>query len=127
MLYRFKELILVSFCCSAGFVYCSAADLTIWNLLSNAIKFTPKDSRGQIKHQRINSHIKFLVADNGQGTEAEVLPFIFERFRQSDSSTTRMNGGLGLWLAIVRRLEKIKFTEDFSQNKSADKSSVLCK
>jgi len=76
----------------------------IWNLLSNAIKFTPKDRRVQIKLERINSHVEIIVTDDGQGISPDVLPFIFERFRQADSTTTRTHGGLGLGLAIVRHL-----------------------
>lgn len=76
----------------------------IWNLLSNAIKFTAKEGRVQVKLQRINSHVEIVVSDNGQGISRDVLPFIFERFRQADSSMSRAHGGLGLGLAIVRHL-----------------------
>jgi PAS domain S-box-containing protein len=76
----------------------------IWNLLSNAIKFTPRSGRVQVRLERINSHVEIIVADDGQGISPDVLPFIFERFRQADSTTTRAHGGLGLGLAIVRHL-----------------------
>lgn len=76
----------------------------VWNLLSNAIKFTPKAGRVQIRLERINSHVEITVTDTGQGISAEVLPYIFERFRQADSTSTRQHGGLGLGLAIVRHL-----------------------
>lgn len=76
----------------------------IWNLLSNAIKFTSKDGRVQIKLERVNSHVEIIVSDDGQGISPDVLPFIFERFRQADSTSTRTHGGLGLGLAIVRHL-----------------------
>lgn len=76
----------------------------IWNLLSNAIKFTPRDGRVQVKLERINSHVEIIVRDDGQGISPDVLPFIFERFRQADSTMTRAHGGLGLGLAIVRHL-----------------------
>jgi PAS domain S-box-containing protein len=76
----------------------------IWNLLSNAIKFTSRDGSVLVKLERINSHVEIVVADDGQGISPEVLPFIFERFRQADSTTTRAHGGLGLGLAIVRHL-----------------------
>ena len=79
----------------------------IWNLLSNSIKFTPKEGRVQIKLERINSHVEISVADNGIGIDSEILPYVFERFRQSDSSTTRKYGGLGLGLAIVRHLVEL--------------------
>ena len=79
----------------------------VWNLLSNSIKFTPKGGRVQVKMERINSHVEITVADNGIGIEPDTLPYIFERFRQSDSSTTRSHGGLGLGLAIVRHLVEL--------------------
>ncbi len=76
----------------------------IWNLLSNAIKFTPKGGRVQIRLERINSHVEIIVTDSGQGISPDILPYIFERFRQADSTTTRTHSGLGLGLAIVRHL-----------------------
>ncbi len=76
----------------------------IWNLLTNAIKFTPKGGRVLVRLERVNSHVEIIVSDNGQGIEADVLPFVFERFRQADSTSTRAHGGLGLGLAIVRHL-----------------------
>ena len=79
----------------------------VWNLLSNAIKFTPKRGRIQVCLQRINSHVEIVVTDTGQGISAEFLPYVFERFRQADSSITRSFGGLGLGLAIVRQLVEL--------------------
>jgi CheY-like chemotaxis protein/anti-sigma regulatory factor (Ser/Thr protein kinase) len=76
----------------------------IWNLLSNAVKFTPKGGRVQVRLERINSHIEIIVSDSGIGISPEIMPFIFERFRQADSASTRQHGGLGLGLAIVRHL-----------------------
>ncbi|RZA24509.1 MAG: PAS domain-containing hybrid sensor histidine kinase/response regulator [Proteobacteria bacterium] len=76
----------------------------IWNLLSNSIKFTPKGGRVQIRLERINSHIEVIVSDNGLGIAPEMLPFVFDRFRQADATTTRTQGGLGLGLSIVRHL-----------------------
>ncbi|HST50390.1 MAG TPA: ATP-binding protein [Pyrinomonadaceae bacterium] len=76
----------------------------IWNLLSNAIKFTPRDGRVQVRLERTGSHVEITVADDGQGIGLDILPHVFERFRQADSSTTRAHGGLGLGLAIVRHL-----------------------
>lgn len=79
----------------------------VWNLLSNAIKFTPKGGRVQIGLKRINSHVEITVTDTGQGISAEFLPFVFDLFRQADSSITRSFGGLGLGLAIVRQLVEL--------------------
>jgi signal transduction histidine kinase/ActR/RegA family two-component response regulator len=78
-----------------------------WNLLSNAIKFTPRGGRVQIALQRVNSHVEITVTDTGQGITAEFLPHVFERFRQSDSSSTRRHAGLGLGLAIVKQLVEL--------------------
>ncbi|HEV2170454.1 MAG TPA: ATP-binding protein, partial [Candidatus Binatus sp.] len=78
-----------------------------WNLLSNAVKFTPAGGRIQIRLQRVGSHAEFTVSDTGIGIDSKLLPHIFERFRQGDSSTTRQYGGLGLGLAIVRHLVEL--------------------
>lgn len=75
-----------------------------WNLLSNAIKFTPKGGRIKVILRHSESHLEISVCDNGQGISAEFLPYVFERFRQADSSSTRQHGGLGLGLAIVRHV-----------------------
>lgn len=76
----------------------------LWNLANNAIKFTPKGGQVSIKLERVDSSISLSVEDTGQGIEPEFLPFIFERFRQADGSTTRRYGGLGLGLALARHL-----------------------
>jgi PAS domain S-box-containing protein len=79
----------------------------IWNLINNASKFTPKNGRIEISVERIHSQLKIVVSDNGQGIEADLLPFLFERFRQGDVSTKRNSGGLGLGLAIVKHLVEL--------------------
>ncbi|MGC2236579.1 MAG: ATP-binding protein [Pyrinomonadaceae bacterium] len=79
----------------------------IWNLVSNAIKFTPNDGRVEVSLKRVDSNIEINVSDTGIGIEAKFLPFVFERFRQADSSTTRADRGLGLGLAIVRHLVEL--------------------
>jgi PAS domain S-box-containing protein len=79
----------------------------VWNLLSNAVKFTPKGGRVQVRLERINSHVEIVVSDTGRGINADVLPHVFERFLQADSSTAREHGGLGLGLAIVRHLAEL--------------------
>lgn len=75
-----------------------------WNLLSNAIKFTPRGGRVEIRLERTDSQAEIKVTDTGQGISAEFLPFVFDRFRQADNTTSRRHGGLGLGLAIVRHL-----------------------
>jgi signal transduction histidine kinase len=77
----------------------------IWNLLSNAIKFTPKGGFIQVKLERIDGYVQVRVSDTGQGISAEFLPYVFDRFRQADS--TNKQGGLGLGLAIVRHLVEL--------------------
>ncbi len=76
----------------------------IWNLLSNAIKFTHRGGKIQIQTARDESQVLITIRDNGQGIAPEFLPYVFDRFRQADSSSVRKHGGLGLGLAIVRHL-----------------------
>jgi CheY-like chemotaxis protein len=68
------------------------------------MKFTPKGGKVQVQLERINSHIEITVSDTGPGIEEGFLPHVFEQFRQADSTSTRVHGGLGLGLAIVRHL-----------------------
>jgi PAS domain S-box-containing protein len=79
----------------------------VWNLLSNAVKFTPKDGSIRVSLERTKSYFEIKVADTGPGIDPEFLPYVFERFRQGDSSTTKKYGGLGLGLAIVRQLVEL--------------------
>ncbi len=93
----------------------------VWNLLANAVKFTPEGGRIEIRLRAITptnyrprlsatgplSQAELTVTDTGKGIAPEVLPYIFERFRQADSKTTRQFGGLGLGLAIARQLVEL--------------------
>jgi signal transduction histidine kinase/ActR/RegA family two-component response regulator len=79
----------------------------VWNLLANAIKFTPANGRIEVKVERAGRYAQLCVSDSGQGISAEFLPFIFDRFRQADGTSTRQHGGLGLGLAIVRQLVEL--------------------
>lgn len=79
----------------------------IWNLLANAIKFTPSGGRIEVKVERAESNARIRVSDTGQGISHVFLPYIFDRFRQADGTTTRQHGGLGLGLAIVRHLVEL--------------------
>ena len=76
----------------------------IWNLLSNAIKFTPKHGEVTVRAARTGDRLVIEVADTGIGIKTDFLPFVFDRFRQSDGSITRSHGGLGLGLSISRHL-----------------------
>lgn len=75
-----------------------------WNLFSNAVKFSPRGGEVRVTASGENGAVHVSVADDGIGITKEFLPFIFDRFRQADGSTTREHGGLGLGLAIVRHL-----------------------
>ncbi len=79
----------------------------VWNLVSNAIKFTSRDGTVHVGLRSLNGHAHIEIADNGQGIAPDVLPHIFERFQQADSSSTRRHGGLGLGLAIVKNLSEM--------------------
>jgi PAS domain S-box-containing protein len=79
----------------------------VWNLLMNAVKFTPKDGRIQLALQRVGSHLEIVVSDTGAGIRRELLPVIFDRFKQGESGSTRNQGGLGIGLAIVRHLVEL--------------------
>jgi signal transduction histidine kinase/CheY-like chemotaxis protein len=79
----------------------------VWNLLANAIKFTPSGGTVEVRVERANADLQVCVTDTGHGISAEFLPFIFDRFRQADSTSTRAHGGLGLGLAIVRHLVEL--------------------
>jgi PAS domain S-box-containing protein len=74
----------------------------IWNLLSNAVKFTQRNGTVRVSARRASSHIQISVRDNGEGIDPQFLPHIFEPFRQAESPQTRVHGGLGLGLSIVR-------------------------
>lgn len=77
------------------------------NLLTNSVKFTPTGGEIVVQLERSGSNVSIQVRDNGQGINPQLLPFIFERFRQGDNSSTRRIGGLGLGLAIVRHLVEL--------------------
>jgi len=79
----------------------------VWNLVMNAVKFTPKGGRVQVHLQRVNSHVEIVVSDSGEGIALDVLPFVFDRFTQADSSSTRGHGGLGIGLALVKHLVEL--------------------
>ncbi|MEW5857831.1 MAG: PAS domain S-box protein [Cyanobacteriota bacterium] len=94
----------------------------VWNLLSNAVKFTPDGGRVEVRlsgvrgqesgvrgkeQQTTNNYAQIQVSDTGKGISPDFLPHVFDYFRQADSTTTRVFGGLGLGLAIVRHLVEL--------------------
>ncbi|HEX8172510.1 MAG TPA: ATP-binding protein [Thermoanaerobaculia bacterium] len=79
----------------------------VWNLLANAVKFTPRDGSVTVRLERVEAHCELTVTDTGEGISPTFLPYVFDRFSQADSSSTRAHGGLGLGLGIVRHLVEL--------------------
>jgi signal transduction histidine kinase len=79
----------------------------LWNLLSNAIKFSPENSKVEVKLRASGKKSFIQVTDYGQGIAPEFLPYVFDRFRQADGTTTRKHGGLGLGLSIVKHIVEL--------------------
>lgn len=114
----------------------SDSDTTIWsdpsrlqqiifNLISNAIKFTPPDGTVEVLAGEIGDEWWLSVRDTGCGIDPEFLPFVFERFRQEDSSTARKHGGLGLGLSIVRNLVELHGGHVSVESRGHDRGSVF--
>jgi signal transduction histidine kinase/ActR/RegA family two-component response regulator len=97
----------------------------VWNLLANAIKFTPSGGRIEIKVERAGRNLKLRVSDTGQGIDPGFIPFIFDRFRQADGTTTRQHGGLGLGLAIARHLVELHGGTIKAESAGAGKGSTF--
>ncbi|HIK06019.1 MAG TPA: PAS domain S-box protein [Trichormus sp. M33_DOE_039] len=104
-----KSLQIQTFIDDVGMVLGDAARLqqVVWNLLSNAVKFTPSGGKIVIRLAKVDAQAQIQVIDTGIGIEPQFLPYIFDYFRQADSSITRNFGGLGLGLAIVRHLVEL--------------------
>jgi signal transduction histidine kinase/CheY-like chemotaxis protein len=96
-----------------------------WNLLTNAIKFTPKGGEVGVRVERDGSDVLIRVSDTGQGIAPEFLPYVFDRFRQADGSTTRAHGGLGLGLAIVRHLVELHGGRVTAESAGAQRGSTF--
>ena len=79
----------------------------VWNLLSNSVKFTSSGGKIAVKLDRADTDAQITVTDTGKGIEPDFLPYVFDYFRQADSTITRKFGGLGLGLAIVRHLVEL--------------------
>jgi CheY-like chemotaxis protein len=97
----------------------------IGNLLSNAIKFTPPGGRITVQLREIDGRAVVSVIDTGQGISADLLPHIFDRFRQGDSSTTRGAGGLGLGLTLVREIVALHGGTVSAASEGSDQGSTF--
>lgn len=89
-----------------GFVRGDASRLqqVVWNLLANAVKFTPAGGQVTVSLSAVDGYAQLQIRDNGKGIRPDFLPHVFELFNQQDSSISRSFGGLGLGLAIARRV-----------------------
>jgi signal transduction histidine kinase/DNA-binding response OmpR family regulator len=96
-----------------------------WNLLSNAVKFTPEEGRVRVEVKRTSTSVRVSVSDSGIGIKPEFLPFIFDRFRQADGSTTRVHGGLGLGLSIVKHLVQLHQGNVNVESQGQDKGTTF--
>jgi len=95
----------------------------MWNLLSNAIKFTPSRGRIDLRLERAGSHARLTVRDTGRGIGRELLPHIFDRFRQDDG--TRRHGGLGLGLTIVRHIVELHEGKVWAESDGEGRGATL--
>ena len=95
----------------------------VWNLVSNAFKFTPKGGSVTVRLNEVDGDVQVEVVDTGIGISPDFLPFVFDRFRQADSSMSRRHSGLGLGMAIVRHLVELHggtvTVESAGENKGA--------
>jgi signal transduction histidine kinase/ActR/RegA family two-component response regulator len=112
---------------AAGPVVGDAARLqqVVWNLLMNAVKFTPTGGRVDLRLGRAGSRVEIVVSDTGQGIAPDVLPHVFERFRQADSSSTRKHGGLGLGLALVKHLLELHGGDVVAQSEGEGRGATF--
>ncbi|QHG15486.1 hybrid sensor histidine kinase/response regulator [Nostoc sp. ATCC 53789] len=97
----------------------------VWNLLSNALKFTPKEGKIEVRLEQADGYAQIIVSDTGKGISPEFLPFVFDYFRQADSTSTRNFGGLGLGLAIVRNIVEIHGGIVKAKSEGEDKGSIF--
>jgi PAS domain S-box-containing protein len=97
----------------------------VWNLLSNAIKFTPEGGFVELRAEQSGERIRIIVSDTGKGIVPEFLPYIFDRFRQADGSSSRRHGGLGLGLALVKHLVELHGGEITAASEGAGRGSIF--
>src|SRR3954469_7791649 len=97
----------------------------IWNLLTNAVKFTPRGGKVDVSARRTASHVAVSVTDSGEGIDPQFLPHIFEPFRQAESPQTRVHGGLGLGLSIVRYIAEAHGGSVSAESEGRGKGSIF--
>jgi PAS domain S-box-containing protein len=97
----------------------------VWNLLSNAIKFTPAGGRVSVTLSRAGAAAVISVTDTGEGIPRSLLPYVFDRFTQGDSSVTRLHGGLGLGLSIVRHIVELHGGHVAARSEGAGKGATF--
>jgi signal transduction histidine kinase len=97
----------------------------IWNVIFNGLKFTGSGGSIDVSVSRKGATIDIAVADTGQGISAEFLPYVFDRFRQADSSPSRRYGGLGLGLALTRQIVELHGGSVDVRSPGADKGSTF--
>jgi PAS domain S-box-containing protein len=98
----------------------------VWNLLSNAVKFTPKGGRIELAAHRTASQLEITVTDTGEGIDPEFLPHVFEAFRQAETPSTRVHGGLGLGLSIVRYMAEAHGGTVTAESEGRGKGARFC-
>ena len=97
----------------------------VWNLLTNAIKFTPNGGNIDLRTEVVGDNLRIIVSDSGIGISSEFLPYVFDRFRQQDSTSTRRHDGLGLGLAIVRHLTELHGGQVAAESEGSEQGSTF--
>ncbi|MCC5654876.1 response regulator [Nostoc sp. XA013] len=96
-----------------------------WNLLFNAIKFTPTGGSVEVRLKQVDTQVQIQVTDTGQGISHDFLPYVFDKFRQADSKTTRSFGGLGMGLAIVKHLVELHGGQVWAESPGEGRGSTF--
>lgn len=97
----------------------------VWNLLNNAVKFTPDEGRVEVRLRPVDGHAEIAIADTGEGIRADFLPYVFDRFRQGDATTTRRHRGIGIGLAIVQHLVNLHQGTVVAESEGEGKGSTF--
>jgi two-component system CheB/CheR fusion protein len=97
----------------------------IWNLLSNAVKFTNEGGRVEVRLERIDPYIQLIVRDTGRGIPPEFLPYVFDRYRQAETSGGRRSGGLGIGLSLTRQLVEMHGGSVTAESEGEEKGATF--